>query len=269
MRALLRLNWVGVLACWALWAVAAARMPLAATDATSDLLEINPKNFSHSTNIDNKWMPLRPGTQMIYEGSTVEEGKKIPHRVLFTVTDLVKVIDEIPVVVVLENDFSDGKLEERELTFYAQDDEGNLWHLGHNRETYDETEFVGGRAWMVGHLKDARAGILVQADPREGTPSYSQGFAPPPYGFTDRARVRKLDEKTTTPTGKYDNVLLIEETSQQEPGAVQLKYLCVGCRQRAHRLGRQRPEERNARTRQDWATGGTRDGPGARRGIRY
>jgi hypothetical protein len=200
----------------------------ATTDAARDLLEINQKSFSRSTTIDNKWMPLRPGTQMVYEGSTVEDRKKIPHRLVSTVTDLVKVIDGIPAVVVLEDDFSEGKLEERELTFFAQDDEGNVWHLGHNRETYDETELVGGRAWMVGHLKDAKAGIMVQASPREDTPSYSQGFAPPPFNFSDRARVRKFGEKITVPAGTYDGVLLIEEFSQQEAGASQLKYYAPG-----------------------------------------
>jgi len=217
------------LTCLALSAVALNVAPLAAAaDRTPDLLDIDQKNFSRSTIIDNKWMPLRPGTQWIYEGSTVEDGKKTPHRIIFTVTDLVKVIDSIPAVVMLDKDFSDGKLEEQELTFFAQDDEGKIWQLGENSETYDETQFIGGRAWIVGHLKAARAGIMIQAKPREGMPSYSEGFAPPPYRWADHGRIRKLGEKVTVPAGAFSDVLVIEEFSEEEPGAFQLKYYAPG-----------------------------------------
>ena len=32
------------------------------------LEDIDPSNFDDSTNIDNEWWPLKPGTQLIYEG---------------------------------------------------------------------------------------------------------------------------------------------------------------------------------------------------------
>jgi hypothetical protein len=57
------------------------------------------------------------------------------------------------------------------------------------------------------------------ASPREGTPSYSEGFAPPPYKWADRGRVRKLGEKIKVPAGPYDDVLVIEEFNEHEPGA--------------------------------------------------
>jgi hypothetical protein len=54
---------------------------------------------------------------------------------------------------------------------------------------------------------------MMPADPREGTPSFSQGFAPPPCNWTNRGRIRKLGEKTTVPVGNFDNVLVLEEWS--------------------------------------------------------
>jgi hypothetical protein len=69
---------------------------------------------------------------------------------------------------------------------------------------------------------------MMQAQPRGGTPSYSEGFGPPPDRWSDRGRVRKVGEKTTVPAGTYDDVLLIEEYSQEEPGALQLKYYAPG-----------------------------------------
>src|SRR5215213_9452162 len=101
--------------------------PALARDDRTDLMEIDPNKFSRSTIIDNKWMPLKPGTQMIYEGTAVDEdGKRVPHKIVTTITDLIKKINGIDVVVILEADYSEGKLEETELTFFAQDDEGNV-----------------------------------------------------------------------------------------------------------------------------------------------
>ncbi len=135
------------------------------------LFEIDPKNFDNSANIDNQWWPMKPGTQFTYEGYTVEDDEKIPHRVVFTVTDLTKVIHGVRTVVVFDRDYTDGRLEEAELAFFAQDNDGNVWHLGEYSEVYDETELIGGRMWVVGHLEDAKAGIMMKSEPQLGTPS--------------------------------------------------------------------------------------------------
>ena len=95
-------------------------------------------SFADPTTIDNEWFPLRPGTQFIYEGSTEEDGEQISHEVVFTVTDLTKVIDGIRTVVVWDVDYSDGRLEEAELAFFAQDNEGNVWHLGQHSVEYED-----------------------------------------------------------------------------------------------------------------------------------
>src|SRR5262245_44280164 len=70
------------------------------------LEELDRYNFDRfSTTIDNKWMPLQPGTQFVHEGSTQEGKKRIPRRLVFTVTDLVKVINGVRAVVGYEVDF--------------------------------------------------------------------------------------------------------------------------------------------------------------------
>jgi len=194
-----------------------------------NLLEIDPNIFDNSTVIDNEWWPLTPGTRLVYEGFSVENGEKLPHRVEDTVTDLTKVINGVRTLVSLEKDFSDGKMIETEIVFHAQDNDGNVWHLGQLRETYDEVEFVGGRVWFVGVPKGAKAGIRMQADPQLGTPSYSQGFAPVPFAWTDRARVYQMGQETTVATGSYDDVMVIQEADQEtEPGVFQLKYYARG-----------------------------------------
>ena len=113
--------------------------------------------------------------------SPSRNGENVPHRIVFTVTDLTKVINGVRTVVIFGRDYSRGELLEAELAFFAQDRDGNVWHLGQYREMYDEVGLVGGRAWLVGHLDGARAGIMMKAKPPLGTPSYSQGYAPAPF----------------------------------------------------------------------------------------
>ena len=190
--------------------------------------DFNRNNFDQSHNVDNKWFPLTPGTQHVYKGFTQDGKKRVPHRLVMTVTDLVKVIDGVRAAVVWEEDYKAGKLLETEIVFFAQDKDGNVWHLGQLREMYDEKEFVGGRAWLSG-TDGARAGIMMQAEPRLGTPSYSQGYAPPPFNWTDRGQVDQVGQRTCVPSGCYRDVLVIAESSDEEgPDAQQLKYHAPG-----------------------------------------
>lgn len=186
-------------------------------------------NFDqNSVTINNRYFPLIPGTRHEYDGSTVEDGKTLSHRVIFTVTNLTKVINGVNTVIIWERDFTEGELEEDELTFFAQDKAGNVWHLGQYSELWDAGEYTAGRTWFVGQPSDAKAGIMMKADPRPNKPDWSEGFAPAPYFWNDRAHVRSSTEETTVPTGTYDGVLLTEEYNEEEPSAIQLKYYAPG-----------------------------------------
>ena len=212
--------------------IAGFASPVLAVDGLTNLLEVDAKNFSRrSINIDNKYMPLKPGTQFVYEGWTIDdEDKKVPHKVIDVITDLVKDINGIETVILWERDIVNGRLEESELAFRAQDDKGNVWHFGEVKEVYDENgKLVGGKTWMQGRL-GAKAGIIMPAKPAVGTPSLSQGFATGVYKWDDRGQVRKLGEKVKVPAGAYKDVVVIEEWSsgEKKKGAVQLKYYAPG-----------------------------------------
>jgi hypothetical protein len=181
-----------------------------------------------SVTIDNEWWPLKPGTQFVWRGSTEEDGERTPHRIVFIVTDLIKVIDGVRTVVGWDRDFSGGQLIESELIFLAQDKHWNVWHFGQYSETWEGKELVGGQVWLVGHLKGAKAGILMKAEPRLGTPAYSEGFAPPPFYWDDYAKVYKLSQRTCVPAGCFKDVLVTDEFEPTKPGAHQLKYYARG-----------------------------------------
>ncbi|MCZ7573221.1 MAG: hypothetical protein M5U01_32120 [Ardenticatenaceae bacterium] len=191
-------------------------------DFENNLEDFDPNKFDSPTTIDNQWFPLRPGTQWVYEGVTEEGGQRLPHRVIFTVTDLTKVIDGVRAVVVWDQDYADGQLVETELAFFAQDNDGTVWHLGQYPEVYERGKLVEAPAWISG-LKGARAGISMKAEPQLGMPSYSQGWGPA-VNWTDRAQLAEIGQQTCVPFDCYEDVLVIEEFSQQEPNAFQLKY---------------------------------------------
>jgi hypothetical protein len=197
-------------------------------------------NFHHSTTVDNKWFPLEPGAHSVFEGSAIDDGQRISRRVETTVTDLSKVINGVNSVVVWERDYSEGRLVEAELGFFAQDDYGNVWHMGEYPEEYEEGEFDKAPGWLAGS-KGASAGIAMRAEPRLKTPSYAQGYAPPPINWIDRGRVYKVGQKSCVPVGCYEDVLVIEEFERNKPGAYQLKYYAPGVGD--IRVGWRGPEE--------------------------
>jgi hypothetical protein len=183
-------------------------------------------DFDTPTAVDNRFHPLTPGTQLIYSGSNLEGKRRVGHRLISTVTDLTKVIDGVRTVVLWERDYSEGRLVEAELAFFAQDNDGNVWQLGEYPEEYERGRFVEAPAWIHG-LERARAGIAMPARPRLGTPSYAQGYAPEVDWF-DRAKVDKLGVRTCVPAGCFRNVLVTDEFSRNDPRAHQLKYYAPG-----------------------------------------
>ena len=210
--------------------VSSAATPAASTtaDSTAAALPANlplfdPGNFDEPTTIDNQWMPLKPGTYYVYEGTTVEDdGTVVPHRIEVTITDLQKEIGGLLTVVSWDLDYTDQELVEAELAFYAQDNEGNVWRMGEYPEEYDGTELVAAPTWLHG-LAEAHAGIHMLADPQPGTPSYAQGWGPA-VDWTDSGQVEQVGQETCVPVDCYKDVLVIAETSLSEPDAFQLKY---------------------------------------------
>lgn len=189
---------------------------------------MDPKKFDRSTIIDNKWLPMKPGTRYTYVGTTVEDdGKVVPHSIVINITDLTKVIGGVRNLVSYDLDYTDNELVEAKLAFFAQDNEGTVWHFGQYPEEYEDEKFAKAPAWLHG-IEGARSGIAMKAKPQLGTPSYSQGWGPA-VGWTDRGQTYKMGEKTKVKAGSYTDVLVIKESSKEEAvDAFQLKYYAPG-----------------------------------------
>ena len=130
-------RWAGAAAL-----VTAAVVPMtgvAAADGPDDGLPVfSEAHFSHPTTIDNPFLPLVPGRQLVFVGTANRGQGQGTHRIVFTVTDMVKEVDGIETVVVWDRDFQDGALAEAELSLWAQDDAGNVWNLGEYPEEWED-----------------------------------------------------------------------------------------------------------------------------------
>ena len=194
-------------------------------------LAFDPDQFSSPATIDNPSLPLEPGTQLVLEGTANRGPGELPHTVTFTVTDLVKVIEGVPSLVMWDVDVNEGEVVEAELAFFAQDDFGNVWNLGEYPEEYEDGFFLGApNTWIAG-LADAEAGIHM-LDYKDVGYSYLQGFAPE-IEFLDCATVAAEDAQEcdipALPGACYENVVVTHERSPFDPCcAIQTKSHAPG-----------------------------------------
>ena len=188
--------------------------------------DFDPNNFDTSTVIDNQWMPMKPGTFWAYEGTALDGSETVDRRIEFTVTDLTKEINGVRTVVAWIEDYNNDELIEKEVAFYAQDKDGNVWYFGEHPEDYEAGKFVEAPTWIAG-IADAKPGIKMLADPQLGAPILYQGWGPE-VEWSDYGQIDQVGQKTCVPVSCYENVLVIAESSLREQGAYQLKYYSQG-----------------------------------------
>jgi hypothetical protein len=194
----------------------------------ADLGSFNPKRFPASPSITNQWLPTLPGTQFVYDGTSVAGGRVVPHRIVSIVSDMTKVVDGVRVNVIWDRDYLSGSLSESELALWAQDNGANVWLLGEHPEEFRNGRFTGAPDTWASGASGARAGVLMRANPRPSTDSYVQGYAPA-IEFKDMARVFASGQNVCTPARCYSNVLEIEEWNAFAPAeGHQLKYHAPG-----------------------------------------
>ena len=179
--------------------------------------------FPEPTKVDNQRFPLVPGTEFVYQGKIVTGGNSTPHSVVFTVTDLTKVVDGVRTVVAWDRDFLKGQLQEQELAFFAQDSQGNVWNFGEYPEEYENGTFTGAPSTWIRGAAGAYGGIHMLARPKVGA-RYVEGLVPA-IEFDDVSTVVSTSQRTCTRTGCYRHVLVVDETSPNDPASGhQIKY---------------------------------------------
>ena len=215
----------------------AARPAAAATPQCPEFTPYSQTVFSHSTQIDNPMLPLTPGIRTILDGTVNDaNGNPEPHRVSFTVTDVTKVIQGVRSVVVWDVDLnqSTGIVQESELSFWAQDDAGNVWNMGEYPEEFQDGNFAGAPSTWLAGFDEAQPGVHMFPDPKVTSKWSLQGFAPR-IDFEDCGRVNKLNQTICIPLSQpnncttYTNVLVTEEKDAFDPASgIQTKAYAPG-----------------------------------------
>jgi hypothetical protein len=171
--------------------------------------KFNRKDFGDPTGDANTWLPLVPGYQSVRDGTLFRGRRELHHRRRFTVTDVVKQVDGVLTVAVLDQDIDAGQIAEQALDYFAQDKHGNVWYLGSYTESYEGGQFVNATdAWLAG-VNGAIPGVAMMADPKKGMPGYIQASIP--GRETLHAEVAKVGERKCVPFKCFSNTLAILE----------------------------------------------------------
>ena len=173
----------------------------------------------------NPWFPLVPGTQWVREGTTLIGNRVVPHQVITTVTDVIRVIDGVKAVLVYDHSVGAGQVVQESIDYFAQDKGGNIWTLGGATEQYEAGRFVSVDEVWLGGVDGAKPGILMPADPTAATPAWV--IAQPPGEDGDAAAFARMQPQECVPFGCYQNVLVIRE-GKQTALSNEFKYYVFG-----------------------------------------
>lgn len=187
--------------------------PVAIGTSGVDGLEIptpsaDPDDFVEE--IDNPWLPVRPGSEWVYESLSGD-------TTTVTVTDETKQVQGVTTTGVREvTGAPDDPTTEGTTRWYAQDAAGNVWLFGEGGD--------GTASWEAG-VEGAEAGMAMPAAPRVGD-GYREALAPDVA--EDTVTVLSLDEAVNLDTDSYADVLQTEVTNALEPGVVVRRYYARG-----------------------------------------
>ena len=170
----------------------------------------------------NPYFPLRPGTLYVLRGS--EDGERLREHAV--ITDKTKVILGVSTTVVRDTVWANGRLVERTLDWYANDNDGTTWYFGERTAAFNAHEEVINRegSWQAG-IDGARPGIIMPHDPSP-TDAYRQEFF---AGHAeDQAWVVQRDLRITVPYGTVEDVVRTFEWARLEPHVVSQKLYAPG-----------------------------------------
>lgn len=180
-----------------------------ASEGCGTLIPFDAANFVDPTDDTNPYHPLTPGLQWVRGGSTEVGGREVPYEVISTMTDVIRVIDGVPTIAMLDEQTDAGEVSEAGMDYLALDRDGNVWLLGGYTEQYEGGEYTNvGDAWL-GSSEDAQVGILVLADVTAETPRWCIGSV---AGEDAEVAVPvQVGVEVCVAFGCYDDVRVVQE----------------------------------------------------------
>ena len=161
---------------------------------------------------------LEPGDQLV-----LADGRD---TLAITVLAETRVVDGVETRVVEERETTAGAIVEISRNFYAISSRTNsVYYFGEEVDIYANGKVTShGGAWRSG-VRGARFGLMMPGTPLVGS-RYYQEIAE--KVAMERAQILSTTERYAAPAGRYDDVLLMEETTPLEPGHKEYKQYAPG-----------------------------------------
>ena len=188
-----------------------AGCPVFAQDAPEPTqIPFDPANFVDPTLSTNPYHPTRPGTQWIRWGTTEVGLRKVPHMVISTMTDVIRTIDGVQAVAMLDQSTDSAEVSQVGFDYLALDKDGNVWIMGGYTEAFQGGVFTNVENAFLGTETGGSPGILMPAHVTMETPRWYIG-TPDPEESPSAAEPVEVGITTIVPFGTYENVLAVRE----------------------------------------------------------
>jgi hypothetical protein len=174
-------------------------------------VEFDPENFVDPTTSTNEYHPLRPGMQWVRAGSTEVGGRKVPHEVTSTITDVVREIDGVPAVAMLDFSIDAGELTQYGFDWFALDKDRNVWLMGGYTENYEGGVYTDFEDCWLGTATGGLTGILLPGEVTMETPRWFIGTPDPEEESVSVAEPVAIGVTLTVPFGEFTDVLAVRE----------------------------------------------------------
>jgi len=183
----------------------------------------NAPTFSHAREITNSFLPLASLQQDILESKSerVERTAKPEVKKSFVIAG-----QTVEALAVEDKEFTDGKLTEITLDYFAQDDAGTVYYLGEDVDEYKNGSISGHNGgWLLGK-ETQKPGVLLPAHPKVGDKFMSEDV---PKITWEKDAVISVGETVAVPAGTYENCLKVKERASD--GTTEYKYYApgIGC----------------------------------------
>jgi hypothetical protein len=179
-------------------------LPLA---PAKDRVDLRRPVFSRPTAITNALHPSSTLTQVIYGGQV--DGK--PFRTEFSrLSDRKTIVWEgqrIPVVSWQYLAFSDGRIHEVAVDWFAQDDRGSVWYFGEDVFNYADGAVADtDGTWLAG--KDGPPGMIMPGGPQVGDVYRPENI---PDSVFEEVTVKAVNRTVPGPSGRVAGAVVVSE----------------------------------------------------------
>jgi hypothetical protein len=181
----------------------------AAVDEEGSMVPFDPAIFVDPTLDTNPYHPLQPGLQWVRGGTTEVGSRTVPHEIITTMTDVIRVIDGVPTIAMLDESTDSGEVAQVGMDYLALDEDGNVWIVGGYTEEFEGGEYTNTESAWLGEADGARVGILSPREVTLETPRWLIAGAP-----DEDASVGEPFEVGVTECvefGCYDDVRVVQE----------------------------------------------------------